>query len=105
MVRGNRGRAQPGDQAVVLGTVLYRAGLVPRILPLLGLIGAPTLFGSKIVVLFGGMDDVDVAALLCALPIEVWEFGLGCWLVARGFSPTAHPLPARPQVSDRRVLA
>ena len=93
--------------ALCLGTVLYRAGLVPRILPLLGLIGAPLMFGSKILVLFGGMGDLSAAALLCALPIAAWEFGLGCWLIARGFRPAAETLLERPpeDVPDRRVFA
>ena len=31
----------PGLNALLLGTLLYRSGLVPRVLPMLGLIGPP----------------------------------------------------------------
>jgi hypothetical protein len=31
----------PGINAILLGTLLYRSGLVPRVLPVIGLIGAP----------------------------------------------------------------
>jgi hypothetical protein len=77
--------AMPVVNALCLGTVLYRARLVPRWIPLTGLLGAPVLFGSKLVVLFGGIDDVGAVALVCALPIAVWEFSLGCRLVTKGF--------------------
>lgn len=90
----------PAINALCLATVLYRARLVPRILPLLGLVGAPLLFGSKVVVVFGGLDDVEAAALLCALPIAAWELGLGCWLIAKGFRPV--PEPRRPQADEAR---
>ena len=62
-----------------------------------------------IVVLFGGMDDLSAAALLCALPIATWEFGLGCWLMAKGFrsspvldfsfSTAGQPAPVHPQAA------
>src|SRR5215207_8965670 len=39
--------------ALLLGSLLYRSGLVPRIIPLVGLIGAPVLFASDLAVLFG----------------------------------------------------
>ena len=39
--------------ALLLGSLLYRSGLVPRIIPLVGLIGAPLLFASDLAVLFG----------------------------------------------------
>lgn len=54
-------------------------------LSLLGLIGAPLLFGRSVAVMFGGMEERGAPALLCTLPIAAWELGLGCWLVAKGF--------------------
>src|SRR3984885_5691586 len=44
----------PGINALLLGSLLYRSRLVPRIIPTLGLIGAPILIASVIVTLFGG---------------------------------------------------
>ncbi len=75
----------PSFNALFLATVLYRAGLVPKILPLLGLIGAPLLIAKSMIVAFGGMDDMSVAALPLALPIAAWELGLGLWLTFKGF--------------------
>ncbi len=83
--------------ALCLATVLYRSRLVPRIIPTIGLIGAPILLASSTATLFGAWDQVSAPALLCALPIAAWEFSLGVWLTVKGFrtSPiTEIPAPA-----------
>jgi hypothetical protein len=74
--------------AICLGSVLYRSRLVPRILPTLGLIGAPLLLTSCTLTLFGVHDQVSGSAMLMVLPIAVWEFSLGVWLTVKGFSPS-----------------
>jgi hypothetical protein len=80
----------PAVNALCLATVLYRTRLVPRIIPLLGLIGAPLLVISSIATLFGAWDQVSSVSALLTLPIAAWEFSLGVWLVVKGFrSPTA----------------
>jgi len=74
---------------IPLGTsVLYRTRLVPRIIPTLGLIGAPMLVVLSISTLFGAFDQVSTAAFLLALPIATWEFSLGVWMVIKGFRPS-----------------
>jgi hypothetical protein len=42
----------PPVNAVLLGSLLYRSRLVPRVPPMLGFIGAPLLFAADIAVLF-----------------------------------------------------
>lgn len=71
--------------ALCLGTVMYKSRLVPRILPTLGLIGAPLLLGSGIATLFGVWDQLDPAAAALALPIAVWEFSIGVYMTFKGF--------------------
>ncbi len=78
----------PGVNALLLGYLLYRSRLVPRILPTIGLIGAPILFASATATLFGLYDQVSSWAMIAALPIAVWEFSLGVWLVVKGFKPS-----------------
>ncbi|WP_372736417.1 DUF4386 domain-containing protein [Nocardioides sp.] len=75
--------------ALFLATMLYRAGLVPRILPILGLIGAPLLATKAMIVTFGGMEDMSAGVIPFALPIAAWELGLGLWLTFKGFRPSA----------------
>ena len=84
----------PAINALCLATVLYRSGLVPRALPMLGLIGAPLLLASATATLFGLYDQVSSWAMLAALPIAVWEFSLGVWLVVKGFKPS--PITSTP---------
>ena len=79
----------PVFNALCLGYVLYRSGLVPRILPTMGLIGVPLLFASDIAIFFGVYDRSAPAALLAALPIAAWELSLGVYLTVKGFKPAA----------------
>lgn len=74
--------------AVLLGTLMYRSGLVPRIIPVLGLIGAPLLFGSVTAIFFGAWELVSVWHGIAVAPIFVWELSLGIWLIVKGFKPS-----------------
>ena len=82
------GSLMPALNAVLLGTLLYRARLVPRVLPLLGLIGAPLLLAADLAVLFDLIGRTSTPALVTALPIALWEFSLGVWLIVKGFKPS-----------------
>lgn len=79
----------PVFNALCLGWVLYRSGLVPRVLPALGLLGAPVLLASDLAVLFGVYERTAPYAALAALPIAVWELSLGIYLTVKGFRPPA----------------
>jgi hypothetical protein len=78
----------PAINALLLGSVLYRARLVPRVIPLLGLIGAPVLIAAVVATLFGGIGQYSSLAALAALPVAAWELSLGVWLVVKGFRPS-----------------
>ena len=78
----------PVFNALCLGYVLYRSGLVPRVLPTLGLIGAPLLLAADIAIFFGVVDRTGPIAL-AAVPIAAWEFSLGVYLTFKGFKPAA----------------
>jgi hypothetical protein len=77
----------PALNALLLGSLLYRSRLVPRALPVLGMIGAPLLIISTAGVLSGLWEQVSVTTGIAALPIAVWEFSLGIWLTVKGFKP------------------
>ncbi len=79
----------PAFNALCLGFVMYRSGLVPRILPLMGLIGAPLLLAADVAIFFGLVDRAAPVAVLTALPVAVWEFSLGVYLTVKGFRPAA----------------
>src|SRR5271155_5642389 len=55
----------PGINALLLGSLMYRSRLVPRAIPVIGLIGAPLLICTVIATLFGSfkLGSPELAAL------------------------------------------
>jgi hypothetical protein len=78
----------PAANALLLGSLMYKSRLVPRILPVLGFIGAPLLVASVAGTLFGLWGPVSLLSGLGALLLASWEFSLGVWLVVKGFKPS-----------------
>jgi hypothetical protein len=77
----------PAINALLLGSLMYRSRLVPRIIPMMGLIGAPILLASVITTLFRTDHQITVLAL-GFLPVAAWELSLGVWLAVKGFRPS-----------------
>src|SRR3989475_4288696 len=73
---------------LLLGILLYQSRLVPRGLSLIGIVGAPILLAGYIAVMFGLIGQHAPLALLSALPVALFEFSLGVWLVVKGFKPS-----------------
>jgi Domain of unknown function (DUF4386) len=98
----------PGLNAILLGTLLYRSGLVPRILPTVGLIGVPLHLSAVALTIFGVIDRSGLVALIAVIPIALWELSLGVYLVARGFRPspilTSTVPPVPPVAMAREAL-
>jgi hypothetical protein len=79
----------PAINALLLGSVLYRARLVPRWIPALGLIGAPLQLASVVTQLLRADERVTWLAAIAVLPIFAWELALGVRLTWWGFRPAA----------------
>jgi hypothetical protein len=79
----------PAINGLLLGTLLYQSRLVPRILPIIGIIGAFTLVAGDVAVLFGVIDQRAPLAGVSAIPIALWEFSLGVYLTFKGFKENA----------------
>jgi len=79
----------PAVNAALIGTLVYQARLVPRILPILGFIAAPLLVAHVIILMFGITGPLLTLTTLGVLPIAVWEFSLGVYLTVKGFRPNA----------------
>ena len=73
---------------LLLGFLLYQSRLVPRVLPLIGIVGAALLVAADIAVLFGLIGQHAPSTALAALPVALFEFSLGVWLVVKGFNPS-----------------
>ena len=78
----------PAVNDILLGFLLYKSKLVPRGLSLIGLIGGPVLIVGDILVLFGYIGQHDPSTGLFALPVAVFEFSLGIYLIVKGFKST-----------------
>lgn len=79
---------------LLLGYLMYKSGLVPRGMAMLGLIGGPLIFISGIAILFGAFKNGSPAASLLALPEIAWEASLGIYLIVKGFRPS--PILSQP---------
>ena len=83
------GTGVPALNAFLLGTLMYQSRLVPRAIPVLGLIGAP-LFTSWIVgYIFGITDGGSAWHAIAVAPIFFWELFLGLWMTFKGFRKDA----------------
>jgi hypothetical protein len=78
----------PGINALLLGSLMYRSRLVPRVIPVMGLIGGPLLIIAVFATLLGQHSSLTGLAALPVIPVAAWEFSLGVWLVVKGFKPS-----------------
>jgi hypothetical protein len=80
----------PAMNDLLLGILLYQSRLVPLVLSLIGIIGAPVLVCGDVAVLFGFIGQHDPSTGLFAIPVALFEFALGVWLIVKGFNPSSH---------------
>ncbi len=79
----------PAINDILLGILLYQSRLVPRALSLIGVVGGPVLFIGYFAVLFGIVGQQAPLAGLSAVPVALFEFSLGLWLVIKGFNKSS----------------
>ncbi len=70
---------------LILGYLMYRSGLVPRSMAILGLIAGPVLLARFVGILFGVFEPGSVVAGLMVVPEFVWELAFGIYLIVKGF--------------------
>ena len=73
---------------LLLGYMMYRSGLVPRGLAVLGLVGGPLICVSGAAVMFGVIDAGSAWQLVATIPEFFWELGFGVYLIVKGFKPS-----------------
>ena len=74
---------------LILGYLMYRTGLVPRGMAMLGLIGGPLIILYGTAVIFGVVEAGSAAQPLLAIPEFFWELSFGIYLIVKGFKPSA----------------
>ena len=76
-----------GVNGILLGWLMYRTGLMPPRLALLGVIGGPLIFASAIAVLFGAYQQDGLHALF-SVPEFLFEAAFAIYLIVKGFRPS-----------------
>jgi hypothetical protein len=74
---------------LILGYLMYRSGLVPRRMAILGLIAGPVLLARFVGILFGVFEPMSVLGGIMVVPEFIWELALGIWLIVKGFNASA----------------
>ena len=74
---------------LLLGYLMYRSGLVPRPMAVLGLAGGSLACVAATLELFGVIQQVSGVAAAVTLPEAAWEASLGVWLVVKGLRPAS----------------
>ena len=99
---------------LLLGFLMFRSGLVPRPMALLGVIGGPLSLVGLTFVLFGQWEQTGEMQFLFTLGEIAWELSLSFYLILKGFRPSpiiggraqeaAHDsMPAAPVASPAAV--
>jgi hypothetical protein len=73
---------------MILGYLMYRSGLVPRGMAMLGLIGGPLVILSGIAIMFDVTERGSTLQGIATIPEFFWELSLGIYLIVKGFKPS-----------------
>jgi hypothetical protein len=88
------GLVVPFGNGLILATLMYTSGLIPRPLAILGLIAGPVLLVGNLGVLFDLWESTSLVALL-VIPEFAWELLLGIYAAIWGFKRSAPILAVR----------
>lgn len=72
---------------LILGYLMYRSGLVPRRMAMLGLVGGPLICVSGIAVVLNVIEKGSAGQFIATIPEFLWELSLGIYLMVKGFKP------------------
>ena len=90
-----------GANTTLMAYLLYRSRLVPRFIPMLGLLGGPSVFAYHTVRMFGASEQTLGWAAIAVVPIFAWEVSLALRLIIKGFDVAAvTPEAARPASTE-----
>lgn len=79
---------------ILLGWLMFRSGLVPRGMAMLGLVGGPLIVASGVAIVLGAYENGSSVNSLLSLPEIAWEASLTIYLIVKGFRPSPILAPA-----------
>jgi hypothetical protein len=74
-----------GLNSALLAYLMYKSGLVPRLIAQLGLVGGTLIVVSGTSMLFGVYELTSSWPLIMAVPVFAWEVSFALWLILKGF--------------------
>lgn len=85
---------------LLLGYLMYRSGLVPKRMALLGLIGGPLAFIGGVLVLFDVLKPMSAGLFALTILEIVWELSITIYPIVKGFLPS----PAVDEYSQAQLI-
>lgn len=86
-----------GMNTILMSYLMYKSQLVPRFIPVLGLVGGPLIFVLSAAKMFGMVEPLSAWAGIAVIPIFSWELTLAIRIIVKGFrSPVTVSEPAKP---------
>jgi hypothetical protein len=73
---------------IVLGYLMFKSGLVPRWMTLLGLVGGPLIIAATVGVVFGVFEAGSAWQSIATVPEFFWELSFGIYCTVKGFRPS-----------------
>ena len=89
---------------LLLGYMMYKSGLVPRGMAILGLVGGTLATITATLVLFGAYEQVSAWSFLLTLPEIAWELSLGIYMAFKGFRPAPVVAEYEADMQRRRAV-
>ncbi len=75
-----------GVHTTLLAYALHQFRLVPRFIPVIGLVGGPLVFASNLGVMFGAYPQESGFTAVGAVPVFAWEISLAIYLIVKGLN-------------------
>ena len=81
---------------LLLGYLMYRSGLVPKRLAMLGLVAGPLICITGVAAMFGAIEVQGTVQAFATIPEFLWELSLGLYPLIKGFKADAPILTGQP---------
>ena len=78
-----------GINTMMYSYIFYKSKLLPRFIPILGMIGSTLVFLAASLEMFGVISQISTWGFMLSLPIFANEMILAVWLIVKGFNVSA----------------
>lgn len=75
-----------GINTFIYSCIFYQSRLVPRMLSILGMVGALLIFTAALLEMFAVILQQSLWGVLLAIPVFAYEMILAVWLITKGFN-------------------